>query len=145
MLTDFSLLAFVCISVGFVIMIAVCVALISIKRRRRNPPLSKVLLDADYRNSVLESFPPVVKDSRHYRCLVKSTNRLGYPDPHCSKSQGTSPHFQLSADGNDSHPFQASDRKLHHVTAQNSTSVQKGLLRTWRKILLIRSFHDAVF
>ena len=80
--SDFNMLILVCIGVGFVILIAICVALIIIKLKRRDPPPpSTMLLDADYRKSVHEPFPPMAHDSGHYRSLVKSRDTPGYPDP----------------------------------------------------------------
>ena len=72
-----------------------------------------MLLDADYRKSVLEPFPPMAHDSGHYRSLVKSREQPGYPDPQYSSS-GPS-HFQQLSDGS-----QARDSRTHFSTIQST-------------------------
>ena len=110
MIADFTMLILVCIGVGFVILIAICVALIIIKLRRRDPPPpSTMLLDADYRKSVHEPFPPMAYDSGHYRSLVKSRDTPGYPDPQCSSSGPQS-----------SHPTQGTHNRTHFSTIQST-------------------------
>ena len=107
-ITDISLLILVCIGVGFVILIAICVALIIIKLRRRDPPPpSTMLLDADYRKSVIEPFPPMAQDTGHYRSLVKNRDNSGYPDS------------QTSNRGPLSHP-QATASRQHFSTIQST-------------------------
>ena len=109
-LSDFNMLILVCIGVGFVILIAICVALIIIKLRRRDPPPpSTMLLDADYRNSVHEPFPPMAHGSGHYRSLVKGRDTPGYPDPQSSSSGP-----QLS------YPPQATDNRTYFSTIQST-------------------------
>ena len=104
LISDFTMLILVCIGVGFVILIAICVALIIVKLRRRNPPPSAMLLDADYRKNVLEPFPPTASDSGHYRSLVKNSDKSGCSDHHGSSS-GAPSRFELS-DGNNFNPTQ---------------------------------------
>ena len=109
-ISDFTMLILVCIGVGFVILIAICVALIIIKLRRRDPPPpSTMLLDADYRKSVHEPFPLMAHDSGHYRSLVKGRNTPGYPDLQCSSSGPQS----------SQHP-QASDNRALFSTMQST-------------------------
>ena len=106
MAPDFSMLILVCIGVGFVILIAICVALIIIKLRKRDPPPpSTMLLDADYRKSVHEPFPPMAYDSGHYRSLMKNRDMPGYPQ--CSSS-------------GPSYPPQATDSRTHFSTIQST-------------------------
>ena len=104
------MLILVCIGVGFIILIAICVALIIIKLRRRDPPPpSTMLLDADYRKSVHAPFPPLAHDSGHYRSLVKSRDTPGYPDPQCSSSGPQSSNLPL-----------ATDNRTHFSTMQST-------------------------
>ena len=114
------MLILVCIVVGLVIVIAICVTLIIIKLKRRNlTPPSAMLLDADHRKSIPEPFPPMVHDSGHYRSLVKTTDKSRNPTQHCS-SRATSSQFQTS-DNRGSHPPEATRSSVRLVEPYFST------------------------
>ena len=72
-----------------------------------------MLLDADYRKSVSEPFPPMAQDSGHYRSLVKSRDKPGYPDP------------QTSSSGPLSYP-QATASRPHFSTMQSTGQRSEG-------------------
>lgn len=93
---DFNMLILVCIGVGFVILIAICVALIIIKYRNRDhgPPSATMLLDTEYRKSINEPLPYMADDSGHYRSLIKMHNNADYPVHNPSQTLPRQGHFQ---------------------------------------------------
>ena len=90
------MLILVCIGVGFVILIAICVALIIIKFRNRDhgPPSATMLLDTEYRKNINDPMSYTENDSGHYRSLIKVQNNPDYPEPYTSQTVPRQGHFQ---------------------------------------------------
>ena len=90
------MLILICTGVGFVILIAICVALIIIKFRKRDhaPPSATMLLDTDYRKSMNDPMTCMVDDSGHYRSLIKVKDKVDFPEPHQSQTLPRQGHFE---------------------------------------------------